>query len=280
MRARALAAAAALAVLAVAGLRCETLVPRNSWSREWGPMVPHKTFPMDCSVCHIAETWDQIKPDFAFDHGKETGRALEGSHGRAQCLRCHNDRGPVKTYLERGCAGCHVDPHKGTLGMTCAQCHNQEIWEPVGLVADHARTRFPLTGRHALTQCETCHTRSTVGDFRGTPVECHFCHQQDAAIAFPPHRINGWVRDCQRCHTPSAWTAKGFDHTLFPLAGGHAGVDCLQCHAGGRFAGTPTDCFSCHRTDYLSAPNHVAQNFPTNCIQCHNTNAFIPAVPP
>jgi len=255
-------------------LHCESLIPRNSWSREWGPMVPHRTFSMDCAACHVPETWDVIKPEFEFDHAKETGRPLEGAHGRAACLRCHNDRGPVKTYEARGCAGCHVDVHKGALGMACEQCHGQNIWEPVGLVADHARTRFPLTGRHALTQCETCHQRATVGDFRGTSAECAPCHQQDAAGAFPNHPINGWVRNCEQCHTPADWTAPGFNHTAFPLAGGHAGVDCLSCHAGGRFAGTSTSCFECHRTDYLSAPGHVAQGFSTQCLDCHTIQAW------
>jgi hypothetical protein len=227
---------------------------------------------MDCNVCHEPTRWDHIKDEFEFDHGKETGFVLEGAHERAACLRCHNDRGPVGTYLARGCGGCHVDPHKATFGTSCAQCHNQDIWEPVGLVADHARTRFPLTGEHALAPCESCHERAVVGDFRGAPAVCHFCHQCDAAAAFPNHPINGWVRDCERCHTPVDWTTPGFDHAAFPLEGGHADVDCLACHAGGRFAGTQTDCFACHRADYLAAPDHVAQNFSTNCVECHNIN--------
>lgn len=270
------AAAAALLALALAlvAVRCESIVPRHSWSREWGPMVPHQTFPMDCAECHYPSSWDEIKADFAFDHGAATGHPLEGAHAEAACLRCHNDRGPVKSYLARGCGGCHVDPHKAALGTTCAQCHNQRVWEPVGLVADHARTRFPLTGRHALLQCETCHQRATVGDYRGTPAECHFCHQRDVATAFPNHRINGWTRDCERCHTPADWTAPGFNHQAFPLAGGHAGVDCLSCHAGGRFRGTPRDCFQCHRADYLAAPGHVAENRSTSCVDCHTIQGW------
>ena len=268
-------AALALACgLGIVMTNCDVLVPRQSWSRRWGPMVPHETFPGDCGICHSSESWKVLREDFAFDHAKETGTPLTGAHDRAACLRCHNDRGPVAAYVERGCGGCHVDPHKGSLGLPCTRCHNEDTWDPDGAILEHVRTRFALAGVHAITPCETCHQRATAGDFRGTPVECHLCHQRDAIRAFPNHAINGWIRDCERCHTPVAWTAPGFQHDAFPLIGGHAGVDCLQCHAGGRFAGTPPDCFSCHRQDYLAAPNHVAGGFSTDCTECHDTFAW------
>ena len=266
----ALAATGCLLVL----VDCEGIAPRHSWSRRWGPTVPHTTFPSDCGICHSSEDWKVLREDFQFDHLKETGYALEGAHEQAACLRCHNDRGPVEVYVRRGCGGCHVDIHSGTLGAECTRCHNQEIWAPVGLILDHAQTRFPLVGVHAITPCETCHDRATVGEYRNTPVECQFCHRFDAVNAFPNHVVNGWNRDCERCHTPLAWTTETFSHDQFPLVGGHAGVDCLQCHPGGRFQGTPNDCFSCHQNDYVNAPNHVAGNFSTICTDCHNTTAW------
>lgn len=255
-------------------VNCDTLAPRHSWSRKWGPMVPHQTFPGDCGICHVSDRWDVLREDFSFDHAAETGFTLEGAHTEAACLRCHNDRGPVKVYVDRGCGGCHVDPHQGNLGLTCTECHNQDIWEPTVLVAEHASTNFALVGMHALTPCENCHTRATVGEFRGTPFQCHFCHQQDMARAIPNHAINGWVVDCENCHGPENWQARGFDHSAFPLLGGHAGVDCLQCHTNGLFAGTNPACFACHQNDYVTAPNHVANNFSTDCTLCHNIFAW------
>lgn len=106
-------------------VHCEAIAPRQSWSRRWGPMVPHKTFPGDCSLCHYPAAWDHIKEDFEFDHGEATGHVLEGAHATAACLRCHNDRGPVALYQARGCAGCHVDVHQGSQGITCNECHDQ-----------------------------------------------------------------------------------------------------------------------------------------------------------
>ncbi len=253
---------------------CRHPMTRGGWSRRWGPMVPHHSFPGDCGVCHLPKGWTVMREDFAFDHEKETGRPLNGAHAQAACLRCHNDRGPVKIYVERGCGGCHVDPHKESLGMVCTDCHNEDIWEPVGMIADHSRTRFPLTSAHAITPCDACHTRAPVGDYRGTPVECQFCHQKDAARAFPNHVINGWVRNCERCHTPENWSTPGFNHDAFPLLGGHSGLNCTQCHAGGRVQGTPNDCFSCHQNDYVNAPNHVANGYSTDCTLCHNIFAW------
>lgn len=263
-------------VLMLLLVRCDALFPRQSWNLEWGTMVPHKTFPGDCGVCHVPERWDIIREDFAFDHEKETGYALEGAHNLAACLRCHNDRGPVTIYLARGCGGCHVDPHQGTLGIECQGCHNQDSFEPTGLVTDHARTRFPLEGAHAITPCESCHERSVVGEFRGAPVECHLCHQRDAAKAQPNHVLNGWQYDCQRCHDLVTWNqAPGFNHdSFFPLLGAHAAADCTQCHPGGRFVPIPNTCFSCHQQDYLTAPNHVANGLSTDCSECHNTVAW------
>jgi hypothetical protein len=75
------------------------------WDKKLGPLVPHKSFPKDYGLCHVPDRWDVIKKDFHFDHEKETGYRLEGAHVTAFCVRCHNDRGPVKTFSVRGCAG-------------------------------------------------------------------------------------------------------------------------------------------------------------------------------
>lgn len=278
MRSKALprSARAVLATLAVVGAvvvlaNCAKLVPRESWSRKWGPMVPHVSFPGDCGICHVPEDWKTLRPNFEFDHAAQTGFVLEGAHANAACLRCHNDRGPVQIYLERGCGGCHVDPHKSALGIDCTSCHNQMTWDPTGLIADHAQTRFPLIGTHALAPCESCHTRAASGDYLGTPVDCHLCHQREALAASPNHVVNGWIRNCDQCHTPTQWQgAVGFVHVFFPLIGGHAGLDCQQCHPNGQFTPIPPDCFFCHENDYLGAPNHVTNNFNTDCTQCHN----------
>ncbi|MCL5280200.1 MAG: hypothetical protein M1376_09875 [Planctomycetes bacterium] len=240
--------------------------------------MPHRSFPGDCGLCHVTERWDVLRKDFSFDHEKVTGHLLQGAHAGAACLRCHNDRGPVQFYATRGCGGCHPDPHTSSLGLNCERCHDQTSWRPTGLVAEHARTRFPLFGAHAVTPCERCHPGAPAGQFRGAPVECDLCHRADLARATSPdHTASGWTTGCQRCHLPLGWDRAFVRHDFFPLSGGHAGLDCTRCHTSGVLRKIPSDCYSCHATHYQGAPNHSALGFPHTCQQCHTTTAWTPA---
>ena len=121
----------------------------HRWWQGLGPVIPHDSFPSDCRLCHVGDSWNDLAEDFEFDHAVETGYALEGAHTQAQCLRCHNDRGPVQSFLEQGCAGCHEDWHQGELGQDCQRCHTEQNWRAFGQREMHSRTRFPLTGAHA-----------------------------------------------------------------------------------------------------------------------------------
>jgi hypothetical protein len=265
-------------MMAMVLVNCRQNGPRHGWNKKWGPLVPHRSFPGDCGLCHVPDRWDVLRDDFSFDHEARTGYPLEGAHAQAACLRCHNDRGPVQVYASRGCAGCHPDPHTATLGLDCQRCHDETSWRPTGLMAEHARTRFALMGAHVAAPCESCHSGATAGQFRGAPTQCELCHQADLARATAPNHVaNGWVADCERCHTPIAWERSNFVHDFFPLVGGHAGLDCLRCHTNGVLGSIPSDCYSCHATDYAGAPDHASQNFPHTCEQCHSPAAWTPA---
>lgn len=260
-------------------IACANLTPRRGWKPEYGPVVPHDTFPADCSLCHESGSWTKLKPDFEYDHEKETGVALGGAHRTAQCLMCHNDRGPVKQYADRGCQGCHEDVHRGRQGALCQECHNEDSWKPKEAIAQHMRTRFPLVGAHASTDCSQCHTYMATGNFQIASVSCETCHAADLTRSTVlDHASLGLNDRCDRCHTPVAWKPAGFDHpSSFPLRAGHATASCSDCHTTpGVFAGLSTDCASCHLPDFQATtdPNHVAANFSTNCTQCHSTSRW------
>ncbi len=298
--------AALCALLAAAPAQAKP--PRQGWDKKWGPLVPHTKFPKDCGLCHVAKRWDVIRKDFVFDHKKETEYALEGAHAQALCLRCHNDRGDVRSFAARGCAGCHRDPHKKTLGADCTRCHDQNTWRPVAQFLEHAQTRFPLTGVHQAVSCQACHPREAQGDFKGNRTDCYSCHQADYRRA-PHHAAMNYPRDCQNCHNTSAWHGGGaggaFNHAALPSGGAgmcsschqadyrrapdHAARNypqsCDSCHntaswAGARFnhnalPGGGTNCVLCHQADYQRAPDHAARNYPQTCANCHNTTSWL-----
>jgi len=265
--------ASAFVFLACAIDGSRSSVAAQEWDKLRGPVVPHDDFPADCSLCHEGDDWNTIRADFVYDHAKETGHALEGAHEAAECLRCHNDRGPVQLYSVRGCAGCHEDPHESRMGSDCSSCHSQSNWLVVGAIADHARTRFPLVGAHAAAACFACHQGAEVGRFERVSIACIDCHADDLATALVPnHQALGWAQqDCSTCHTAAGWGGGAFKHPYFPLTGAHRSTACAECHVGGVYKGTPDTCVGCHQREYTAAPGHVAGNFSTSCQQCHST---------
>ena len=298
-------AIASILLLAFAGISAHARDPRLNWDKSWGPMVPHKKFPKDCSLCHVAKRWDVLRSDFSFDHKKETGYSLLGAHEKASCLRCHNDRGPVKAYLSHGCGGCHQDPHKASLGLDCERCHDQRAWIAPGKqgqkIADHARTRFPLGGMHAVIDCRQCHLTADQGNFQAMPTDCLSCHRREYSSA-PNHVAQNYATACQTCHQTTSWVGAAFNHAQLganPVcischsanfaaanatpASRHAAngfpQTCQNCHNTTAFGpGTAmqhafvpgTACVTCHSADFTAAPNHVAQNFSTSCLNCHS----------
>jgi hypothetical protein len=238
-------------------------------------------FSRTCEDCHPAtsQTWYQT----TYQH--PGSYPLLGAHASARCGDCH-----TTTYqgTSRDCAACHLknynattNPNHRTAGFstTCNSCHSVQAWQPARFV-DHARTRFPLTGAHQQVDCARCHVN---GRFAGTPADCYSCHRQNyQGTTNPNHSAGNFPTTCDSCHSTNAWRpASSIDHnkTRFPLTGAHKSLDCGQCHANGRFAGTPAACVSCHQAKYNSTtnPNHSSAGFPTTCETCHSTTAWQPA---
>ena len=240
----------------------------------------------DCETCHTPESWTNRRE--AYRIHSRTRFPLLGAHAGLDCESCHRTPQPREfTGLETECVGCHLrdyqtaeNPDHDRLGFStrCDDCHSpaSRAWQggTFGAGFPHPST-FPLTGAHASVSCSECHVG---GRFAGTPRQCVACHQDDVdRTTNPNHRAAGFPTPCENCHTPSQWPGATIDHNLtrFPLTGAHVGVECTRCHVGGRFAGTPTDCFSCHQDDYNRAqPDHRGSGFPTTCQNCHSTQRW------
>ncbi len=242
----------------------------------------------DCKTCHVEHqgveyelVWWGKAGKQAFDHA-QTGHPLAGKHRALSCEQCHKGRSYLGNVTD--CASCHKDEHRGQFaGRACASCHTEQAWRPAPGF-DHAKTAWPLTGRHALVSCEKCHAarRADPADasasyraFRAVAgKDCASCHE-DA------HRGRLGTA-CATCHTTAAWrgavVAKGFDHsrTAWPLSGRHAGVSCERCHVPGRPLRVKHDrCADCHADAHAGALARRPDG--GRCEACHDVNGFRPA---
>jgi hypothetical protein len=256
-----------------------------------------------------------------FDHAR-TGYPLKGKHKSVDCARCHDarriDDGVVKAMLEKqpgrktflgqpqACTACHFDEHRGQLGADCQKCHTEDAWKPARGF-DHARTAFPLTGKHARVDCVKCHLpqeAEAVGvpatvtppknaqgfpKWKGLPFQaCTDCHKD-------PHQ-DRFGQTCQACHNTEDWkrvTSAGgaqrafHEKTRYPLRGAHALVACAACH--GPWPGEPAKfrglaferCIDCHADAHVGqiaglVPAKAAPDAKT-CERCHTLDAWLPA---
>ncbi|MSO23284.1 MAG: hypothetical protein EXQ58_08545 [Acidobacteria bacterium] len=253
----------------------------NNFSKTTNPNHVAAGFPKTCETCHTTSQWTGAR----FDHSTATKFPLTGVHVNVSCAQCHVNNRFLGTPSD--CASCHLVAFNGTTNPNhaaagfpkdCALCHATSGW--TGAKFNHAATRFPLTGAHVTVNCATCHVN---GKYAGLDTSCVSCHlTKYSQTTNPNHAAAGFPADWQVCHSRSQWTGVVFDHsrTRFTLTGAHTTVQCLSCHVGGRYAGTPTDCYSCHRKEYetVTNPNHLAAGFPKNCESCHTTTRWTGAV--
>ncbi|UCE04589.1 MAG: cytochrome c3 family protein [bacterium] len=259
--------------------------------------------PIDCKACHLENFTTSTNPDHKkanlgtncqechiitidwqntnFQH--PASFVLRGEHSKLDCNSCH-----VSTYSGTAniCYGCHENTYKNTTNPNhlvfgfrtdCTICHDETSWE--GANFNHLNeSGFDLVGAHQQLQCIACHVGNQVSNL---PRDCFGCHQSDYnKVSNPNHAQNNYDHDCTKCHSTTGWIPADLvhDQAKFPLTGAHANVPCADCHVNG-YAGTPTDCFSCHSGDYnsVSNPNHVQNNFNHDCVTCHTTSAWLPA---
>jgi hypothetical protein len=229
----------------------------------------HNGFPTDCATCHTTNPgW---KPS-TFNHS--VYYPLTGAHTSVSCVQCH--AGGRYAGTPKDCNSCHNgaftgarNPSHNGFPTDCATCHTTNSgWRPATF--NHT-TYWALTGAHTSVSCVQCHAG---GRYAGTPKDCNSCHNGAFTGARNPSH-NGFPTDCASCHTTNqGWRPATFNHSTYPLTGAHTSVSCVQCHAGGRYVGTPRDCNSCHSAAYNTAanPNHSSIKLSTNCVTCHTTN--------
>lgn len=251
----------------------------------------------DCHVEHHGREFSLIRWPGGeigrFDH-RLTGHTLEGRHAALDCRDCHQaahiaDPDPLlqagkaldRTYLGLSgeCLGCHADSHRGQLGTSCTDCHDQEGWKPAPAFS-HDRSAFPLKGRHRQADCDSCH--ATVHDGQGAYVQYRgVAHAQCTACHVDVHQ-GRLGNQCNRCHSPNSWAdipqgRFSHDMTPFPLKGRHQDLACTACHKQGRSSpvaryGACADCHAdVHAGQFADRPGGGA------CEGCHTEAGFSPS---
>jgi hypothetical protein len=239
-----------------------------------------------CVQCHNFTDW---KNTSQFDHSK-TRYPLTGLHAQVACKKCHTpapDGKPRYSGMAFGkCSDCHNDPHKGSFApQSCQACHGTAGWKvPAAVLGerfDHSRTKYPLVGRHLEVACTLCHVR---GDF-SKPLafeKCMDCHKPDPHGGQFANRSDRG--ECASCHTldgfkPSTFGLKEHAETAYPLEGGHAKLQCGQCHVP---KGKETlykikfdQCMDCHMDDHQG--QFSGAPYLNRCEQCHTLQGYRPS---
>lgn len=267
-----------------------------------------------CEKCHHEHleqsaaliTWGPEGKE-RFDH-ERTGWGLQGRHPEVKCDGCHDPRRMSPTLkplaeqrphtllgLSTQCDSCHFDEHRGQLEGKCDDCHDQWRWKP-GPKFDHAKTDYPLEGKHEQVACRDCHPSQldeapvpvgapaprspTFLKLNELPFEkCTDCHAD-------PHRPS-FGGECEGCHTVKGWDELAspadwarHDVTRYPLRGAHREVPCEACHGPSpgdptKFRGLAFDaCTACHVDAHLGQLGDGGTS--PACDTCHVVDGFTP----
>jgi hypothetical protein len=232
--------------------------------------------PRACTTCHDTAGWAVAADAMRRTH---PGLSLANGHARVPCAECH-DRGNNKPPSKGSkCESCHRQVHVARFGNRCESCHASIRWiglpESVGRES-HAKTRYPLTGKHADVGCVDCHPRSRplTSRYRNLAFEaCASCHADKHEGAFK-NRNRG---ECKQCHTVGGFTPTTFGiqahASAFQLSGKHIATPCGGCHVGARprlrFAVGKTACADCHDNPHGS--QFASEMSRGGCAACHTT---------
>ena len=245
----------------------------------------HGQLGKDCLKCHTLSGW---KGPSGFDHSR-TKFPLVGAHIRLACTKCHK---PSETKAIKyvglafdRCASCHIDPHKAAFKSDCNSCHSSTRWNEIQSSEfasrfDHAKTKYPLLGKHSEVQCRTCHR----GLSFTTPLahgQCADCHRDPHQAQFRARKDGG---ACESCHTVDGFKKAKFgvaEHaaTSYPLEGKHAVVACAKCHPS---VGQETlykirasRCADCHKD--IHGGQFAGSPYGNQCESCHTVKGFLPS---
>jgi len=190
----------------------------------------------DCKECHSEKGFPGSS--YTIERHNKGIFKLEGAHLATPCIACHQKTAEW-SFKQIGlkCKDCHTDVHETFLDpkyypeANCLKCHTVNRWSEVNF--DHGQTPYPLTGKHQIQTCRSCHGDKTEVDnfklkFTGLTAECTKCHVDNHQGQF---EVSGRT-ECNKCHSSDGWAPSTFDHdqARFKLDGKHQNIACNKCH--------------------------------------------------
>jgi hypothetical protein len=178
-------------------------------------------------------------------------------------------------------------------------------------VEAHARSSYPLRGRHAAVACAKCHatlpnTPAAVASLGSARVvlrpaagTCTACHTDPHRRRFEPTGARPHKESCMACHSLDAFHPSRYDDAMhascvFPLQGAHHAVPCQGCHEELKrpastvslvadssrvralhFDNPRRACVDCHTNPHGDQFAHRRDK--GACQGCHDDAAFAPA---
>jgi len=239
----------------------------------------------DCEQCHNTVDWQKASTTFDHDRARFL---ITGAHKQVDCEKCHPQRNTPTTAVWQltgmafdRCGRCHEDVHRGSYGSNCEACHSTSYWKRDLKPFDHARTDYPLLGRHSGLNCSQCHTPELSGRLPEFD-NCQRCHADTHDGQFTNRE---GPLDCAACHSvygflPARYSLVSHQDTRFPLTGSHLAVPCLLCHPRSDEA-DPASTRLFHLQDQRCQACHIdihrgqlESRYANDCTACHNTVAF------
>lgn len=235
----------------------------------------------DCTACHHRVQRPKVKGDRI---GIKVDKSRLAQLKPTSCVACHQHAGEsdapnrpgLKAAYHRQCVGCHEKGGSRDAPTACTgACHARRAPDHAKLVKLDA-----AVGAKAVTQsCLSCHEKQG-RDFLQTVHWTWGGLMADGAIAksttgaampgkrdlpngFCIHTAGNMGR-CSQCHAGYGWTDKKFDHR------DPRNIDCLVCHATGKYAKSPTGGgLPTKDTNLLAAAKSVGRPTRATCGRCH-----------
>lgn len=230
-----------------------------------------------CADCHEDTKWKPVT--FKQANAKHPGISLANGHANVACGRCHDKGNLASPSRGSACVSCHRAVHKAPFGNGCGSCHGNILWfgVPRALsLTSHAKTVFPLDGKHGDATCSGCHKASLPEETRYRKLtfgRCSDCHEDKHQGEFA--RLDRG--ECKPCHSAAGFrpTLFGVDlhdsSTRFALAGKHTAAPCTSCHTARRplldLHVAKQACADCHQNPH--GTQFATEMASGGCAHCH-----------